>query len=110
MRRGIRRRPTMFGELLQTLALIVSGVLLSTGLMGASAFVAARNGIELSDASGVDLRQMGRSGALAFTPMGVAFFGVAAGSLALTVAPLVVSGGFIANRVRSRKADTDRFL
>lgn len=110
MRRGIRRRPTMFGELLQTLALIISGVLLSTGLMGASAFVAARTGIELSAAADIDVRQMGRSGAIAFTPMGVAFFGVAAGSLALTAVPLVVSGAFVANRVRSRKAETDRFF
>jgi len=53
---------------------------------------------------------MGRSAAFGLTPMGVAFFGVAAGSLALTVAPLVVFGGFIANRIRSRKADTGQFF
>lgn len=100
----------MFGELLPTLALIISGVLLSTGLVGASAFVAARTGIELSAAADLDLRQMGRSGAVAFTPMGVAFFGVAAGSLTLTAVPLVVPAAFIANRVRSRKAETDQFL
>ena len=100
----------MFGELLQTLALIVSGVLLSTGIVGASAFVAVRTGIEVTTAARVRVRQMGRSAALGLTPMGVAFFGVAAGSLVLTVVPLVVSGAFIANRVRSRKADTDRFL
>lgn len=110
MRRVIRRRPTMYGELLQTLALIISGVLLSTGIVGASAFVAARTGIELSAASDIDLRQMGRSGAVTFTPLGVAFFGVAAGSLALTAVPLVVSGAFVANRVRTRKADTGQFF